>query len=266
MLLEATQHTDNCFLTLTYADDHLPRISSQGLPTLSPIDLQLWLKRYRKAIAPLKVRFFAVGEYGEENHRPHYHLILFGNPTCVRGQSSFSKRTNTCCAVCDVVAETWGKGSVMLGTFTSESAQYVAGYVIKKMTAPDDFRLKGRHPEFTRMSRRGGIGFGMIPDIASSMMQFDLDSTEADVPVSLRVGSKMFPLGSSMRRKLREAIGREPNTPLEVRRAQEDELQPLCALAFEASTPLSKAYTELIKGSTDRVESRFKIQRKRKTL
>lgn len=36
------------------------------------------MKRLRKYLEPVKVRFFACGEYGDNTYRPHYHLILFG--------------------------------------------------------------------------------------------------------------------------------------------------------------------------------------------
>lgn len=61
------------FITLTYDDDHLP-INEQGFVTLVKSDLQKFFKRLRKSI---KVRYFAVGEYGSKFGRPHFHIILF---------------------------------------------------------------------------------------------------------------------------------------------------------------------------------------------
>lgn len=58
-----------CFLTLTYEKSPI---------WLQKRDLQLFLKRLRKAIAPIKIKFFAAGEYGTQHHRPHYHIIIFG--------------------------------------------------------------------------------------------------------------------------------------------------------------------------------------------
>ena len=51
---EASLHRDNCVVTLTYAetDGHLHYR-----------DVQLFLKRLRKAIQPIRIRFFCCGEY-----------------------------------------------------------------------------------------------------------------------------------------------------------------------------------------------------------
>ena len=93
ILLETMKLTDSCFLTLTYDDAHLP---AGG--TLVPGDGQLFLKRLRKAIFPLQLRYFFVGEYGDTSNRPQYHAALFGIP------SSFT----------EIVQKAWGKGHVML--------------------------------------------------------------------------------------------------------------------------------------------------------
>lgn len=58
------------FLTLTYNDEHLPPNEE-----LSKRDIQLWIKRLRK-VNP-GIRYFAVGEYGTEKGRPHYHAVIY---------------------------------------------------------------------------------------------------------------------------------------------------------------------------------------------
>ena len=70
---ESKLHKQNCCLTLTYDNDHFPKTGS-----VSRSDIQLFLKRLRKHIAPVKIRFFATGEYGPTNKRPHYHILIFG--------------------------------------------------------------------------------------------------------------------------------------------------------------------------------------------
>ena len=69
---EASMHEDNCFITLTFDDDHL------GDGSLKVSDFQNFMKRLRQAIAPKKVRFFHCGEYGAKLSRPHHHACLFG--------------------------------------------------------------------------------------------------------------------------------------------------------------------------------------------
>lgn len=58
------------FLTLTYDEKHLPPGEE-----LCKRDLQLFIKRLRK-VNP-GIRYFAIGEYGTEKGRPHYHAVVF---------------------------------------------------------------------------------------------------------------------------------------------------------------------------------------------
>lgn len=189
MCLEALCHPESAFVTLTYDQEHLPHAGS-----LIPRDLQLWLKRLRKQVGP--VRFFGVGEYGDQTWRPHYHAAVFG---IGRGHS-------------DLVRETWGQGHTLVGDLTLHSASYVAGYVTKKMTGKDDERLGGRHPEFARMSLRPGIGALSIQRLAAALDgpagRADIQHT-GDVPGVLRTGGKLMPLGRYLRSKLRGELGHE---------------------------------------------------------
>jgi len=157
-------------------------------------------------------------------------------------------------------------GQVYLGEVTSESAQYVAGYTVKKMTSASDVRLRGRHPEFTRMSLRPGLGAGAIPEIASQLMALDLDTTEADVPVGLRHGSKILPFGQYLRRKLRAQIGKDEKTPDAVIEQMEEQVSQLQQITFETSERLEKALAELLRGQEAQVETRADIFKKRDKL
>lgn len=61
------------WVRLSYDHEHLP-INESGFVTLCKADLQKFFKRLRKKI---KFRYFAVGEYGGKNGRPHYHILFF---------------------------------------------------------------------------------------------------------------------------------------------------------------------------------------------
>lgn len=225
-MLEANNHEKNCFVTLTYSDDNLPAGHS-----LAPDHVQNWLKRLRKTHEPEKLRYYLVGEYGDDTNRPHYHVALFNYPPCRFGQSQYSKSRKSCCPSCDNILITWGLGQIYLGTLETHSAQYVCGYVTKKMTAKDDPRLEGRHPEFCRMSLRPGIGANALHEIASTLMQFNLDTSQADVPSVLRHGSRELPLGRYLRRKLRTLIGKAPNAPAHEIEKLQKKMLPLLARA-----------------------------------
>jgi len=135
------------------------------------------------------------------------------------------------------------------------------------MTARDDARLAGRHAEFSRQSRDGGIGLGAVPEIASVLMSLDLDKTEDDVPVDLRHGSKQLPLGQYLRRKLREHMGKDAKTPLAVLRAlEEGELQVMRAVAFSSSLSLAETFKEVHKGQFDQVNTKHEIFKRKDKL
>jgi len=160
---ESQMHDSNCFITLTYAPEHLPKDGS-----LSVSACQSFLKRLRSRVSPVKIRFFLCGEYGENFERPHYHAIIFGYdfPDKVKmisaGSPIFTSETLDDC---------WGMGYTSIGSVTFDSASYVANYATKKVTADKPYidrlgrrqpsakeHYQGRHPEFILMSRRPGIG------------------------------------------------------------------------------------------------------------
>lgn len=62
---EASLHERNCFLTLTYDNDHCPSDRS-----LDYSDFQRFMKRFRKSYPGSTIRFYMAGEYGEKFERP----------------------------------------------------------------------------------------------------------------------------------------------------------------------------------------------------
>lgn len=196
LMLEAHLHEVSAFVTLTYDEDHVP---SQ----LVPRDMQLFLKKLRKRIAPQKVRFYGVGEYGDISFRPHYHLVVFGLGGLVVGRHSKECK----CVVC----ESWGVGLCHVGEVTPESVAYTVQYVTKRMTSVTDKRLGGRHPEFARMSLRpGGLGKGALSailDVVTTKAGACHVGNTGDLPGRVRSGGKLWPLGRYLRRKLEEDYG-----------------------------------------------------------
>lgn len=236
IILESYQHEANSFVTLTFSDDELPTDLS-----VSPREISLFIKRLRKML-DTPVRYFAVGEYGDQTGRPHYHLALFGYPQCLRGRTDL--RRQVCCEVCSTIARAWTNpktrkpyGAIEVAPLEPGSAEYVAGYTVKKWTKHDDPRLEGRLPEFARMSLRPAIGLFAMHDIASTLMELDShEDRYIDVPLSLQHGTKKLPLGRFLRRKLRTYMGREPNAPDLAVQALKAEMQPMFQAA-KASLP-----------------------------
>lgn len=266
LLLEGFCHVEKAFVTLTYDDDHLIYDRLCKKPILWKKDVQDFLKRLRFAIYPQKVRFYAVGEYGDNTERPHYHIILFGYPSCAYGNTRQNISGMACCPACDALANIWGKGRVFVGMLSKNSASYVASYTVKKMTSVDDVRLKGRTPEFCTMSLRPGIGADAMWDIASDLMRSRVDEMLVDVPLALKYGGKLMPLGRYLRRRLRKMIGRSEDVPEEVLQAYAQEMLPVRQAAFDASLSFKKVVVALGDGEVANIEARNSIYKGRKKL
>lgn len=158
---EAQLHDANCFLTLTYSQEHLP---AGG--TLVPEDWRLFMKRLRH-FAGVPLRFFMCGEYGERFRRPHYHALVFGfdfaDKTLWRSTSAGFRLYRS-----RSLERLWHLGHSSVGSVTFDSAGYVARYVTKKITHPDSSGYQSINletgevleqvPEFCRMSLKPGIG------------------------------------------------------------------------------------------------------------
>lgn len=227
IVIEAMCHPQSLFVTLTYSDENLPRVEFQPwwplaqlagcdmwpsavgadmeYSTLAPRDLELFMKRLRKAL-DYPIRFFAVGEYGPRTMRPHYHAILFG-------MGELEARKVGRFVVHPAVQEAWDLGYTSCGEFNETRAAYVAQYTTKKLTSITDERsyeqLRGRHPEFSRQSRRPGIG-GMVPDhLAEALLK--ADPVAEDVPTTIRLhDGKEWPMPRYIAVAMREALGMEP--------------------------------------------------------
>lgn len=164
---EKALHSRSCFVTMTYAPEHLPPGG-----TLVKRHHQLFLKRVRRDLEPGALRFFLCGEYGDNGGRPHYHALLFG--------IDFPDQVYWCSSpageplyVSDTLHSMWGMGQCLIGEITEASAAYVARYALKKAGSSKDlsrYRRVDREtgetwvvaPEYVQMSLGtypgGGIG------------------------------------------------------------------------------------------------------------
>lgn len=277
-MLEAAQYADNAFVTLTYDEEGLAKLPHvHGAASLEPKHLQDFLKRLRARLVELsgkishgeqvrRIRYFGVGEYGDESQRPHFHLALFNYPTCAYGGSRYGRSRNSCCAACDQIREAWGHGLIYVGTLEAHSAQYIAGYVTKKMTNPMDERLEGRHPEFSRMSLRPGIGRDAMHEVASVLMQFNLDTSQGDVPSALRHGGRLLPLGRYLRRSLREMVGKSVDAPASSVEQAQEAVRAVREVAFNNSRSFKEVLEEVNKAQLPKLESRQRVFKKRGSI
>lgn len=125
-----------------------------------------------------------------------------------------------------------------------KSAQYIAGYCMKKMTQHSDIRLRGRHPEFTRMSLKPGIGADAMWNVASEILKYDLDQAR-DVPLTLRHGSKELPLGRYLRNKLREYVDANPEIKEKALQGFANQMQLVRTFAWQNSRSVASVFQEI---------------------
>jgi len=215
IVLEAHEQDIMTFITMTYSDEFLPleytheytdgstRWFSCLTGTLNHRHYQLYMKRLRDAVAPLKIRFFIAGEYGDDKARPHYHLCLWNYPK----------------------SEEWRlwplwhdeKNHVPMckeERFTIEHpksiwdvSQYVAKYTVKKMTKPDDPRLAGAFPEFCRSSK--GIGLSFVPTLVDALLSPSAVAyieREEQIPPVIKLMGKDIVLDRYMKNKIYEGF------------------------------------------------------------
>lgn len=161
-MCEAQMHQVASFNTLTFNDRHLPDDYSVHVR-----DMQLFMKRVRKECG--KVRFFACGEYGDENKRPHYHVILFGVDFAedrkfwrLGSNGDYNYRSAT-------LERLWPYGFAETASLTPDNAGYAARYMVKKINGeraeqhysrihPHTGVVSQVHPEFITMSTSPGLG------------------------------------------------------------------------------------------------------------
>lgn len=178
-VLESTLWEENYFVTFTYNEDNLPRrdefTDQWGYSWydegncwngyLKDTDMTKLLKDvreyWRTHFNHTGIRFYYCGEYGTQNFRPHFHALMFNFP--IKPQLlKFYKNTpdGNQLYTCPLLEKIWGKGFVVIGQFTWETAAYTARYVTKKWkgeTSPIHYGILGQEPEFCRMSRMPGI-------------------------------------------------------------------------------------------------------------
>lgn len=163
---EASTSDGSSFITLTYNDLNVPLDWN-----ISKRELQLYFKRLRKGLGNRKLRYYAVGEYGDAENvnsdltraaassasgpargRPHYHILLFGLDAL---EHEFLGSQSMCC-IGGPAYEAWNdKGFVYVGNVNYKSARYVAGYIHKKMYGKAALDVDYEQP-FSLVSR--GIG------------------------------------------------------------------------------------------------------------
>jgi len=171
---ESKMHENNCFITLTYSDEHLKS------PKLIYSDFQLFMKRLRdkkfrdfmkkfgkenwklltkqerkKHYETLSIGYFVTGEYGEKTKRPHWHACLF-NYSPTDPVPKYTNHNGDTAYTSQELENLWPQGNSEFGQVTFESAGYCARYAAKKLVHGKDSEHEFK--PISKKSARQAIG------------------------------------------------------------------------------------------------------------
>lgn len=218
--LECHDAVQTLFVTATYNDKWLPteyvhkysdgrtKFFSSLTGTLNRRHCQLFIKRLRDAVSPVKFRVFYVGEYGDKNMRPHYHFIFFNYPLDQTWRMYESwhdeKSDEPMCA--------WERFTIETPRSPWDVSQYTSRYTVKKMTSDIDPRLGGAFPEFFASSK--GLGLSMVPSIITALDNpsgWSYIYENGDIPRTIKLMGKNLSIDRYMKEKILDAL--EISTP-----------------------------------------------------
>ncbi len=196
IMLETLSNKEASWITLTYSDKNIP-INGE----LVKEDLKNFLKNLRRKLSPIRVRYFACGEYGDKFGRPHFHIILWNYHPHVIVDPKDPRRWYD-----PLIEHTWKMGGTMIDDLMSSNrldkrCAYIAAYVLKK------YREESLHdqPEFAIMSKMPAIGSPAVKYIVDSLTRKTgsiLLANIGTVPNEYRFQNKMWPIPLILRKKI----------------------------------------------------------------
>lgn len=192
-ILESLQWKDNYFVTLTYSPEHIGSClresalawTDTGEVIESTFNYSLVKEHLQKFMKDLRayykyhfdldnIRFFASGEYGSKNYRPHFHLILFNCPipdllhtgSNFRGDNYYSS---------PILEKIWGKGFVTVADCNFDTCSYVARYMLKKQKgfSSSIYTDLNIEPPFSNSSRNPGIARSYYDEHYKHLYEYD---------------------------------------------------------------------------------------------
>lgn len=182
LLMESLYHDSSYFVTLTYDDDHIPIVESLDESTgeyfihtsLCKRDIQLFIKRLRRAFPADHIRYYIAGEYGETTDRAHYHAIIYGLHVFDLQPFGMSETGNQY-YVSKTLSDIWRNGFVSIEPANEYTFKYVASYVTKKLGlhSNEAYEEKGMQPPFSIQSLKPGIGYKYLMDNKEKILNED---------------------------------------------------------------------------------------------
>ena len=157
---EAEVSTSAFFITLTYSGKNMV-LTKKGLRTIEKTEVQKFLKRLRKTQTN-KLKYYAVGEYGTNSQRPHYHIIIFNLElekilTKTEYKMVLNKQIQLNGKTPMHIKE-WKQGHITIGEVNSASVNYTLKYITKTGKIPLN-EQDDRNPHFSLMSKKLGKNY-----------------------------------------------------------------------------------------------------------
>lgn len=167
-------------------DDSVPHETLRKKPFLQ------WVSNINREIP---FRYYAVGEYGTDSGRPHYHMAVFPEND----------------GTIEQILSHWKKGFTSYSELTAQTARYLAHYTTKKLTSDSDGRLKGnQEPEFRASSKRPPLGAACVDSLylgySRPKMRRWLEK-HGDISRTITFDRRSYPLGPWALKTLRKKLG-----------------------------------------------------------
>lgn len=143
-------------LTMTYDERHVRRTLKDRVLSLRFKDIQLYIKRLRKA--GYYCKYIAVGEYGSETNRPHYHMLIWTDASQQFLQDNWKSSRDGSIL-----------GRIHFDRITMQSAMYTMKYVIQPK------QKVSRGIEKTRAQFSKGIGLSYLSTSVYEWHTFDYE-------------------------------------------------------------------------------------------
>lgn len=119
------------FVTLTYNDENYKDLNHKEQVR----EMQLFFKRLRKAYQDTPIKYFLCSEYGKENNRLHYHLLIHNVPVQLREIECIDKFNNVWAPKFYwYIKDAWQKGNINVKSAkNSKVVNYITKYMSKQL-------------------------------------------------------------------------------------------------------------------------------------
>ena len=167
--LEEKGNNHASFITLTYREEP---------ENLEYNDIQRFHRRLRKNVGDEKIRFFIVGEYGEQSARPHWHALYYSDT------DRYLRK----------VEAAWSQGFAYIGECNYKTIGYVCGYTLKNSIRPEII---------VRSSLKPGIGHDKMVEYGKKLAR--VRPCLEKVPTRISLHGRSYPLDRYMYNTLEKA-------------------------------------------------------------